>query len=84
MIKPTVKAILDLRDAKPSERHAQIVNAFQQLTAGEAILLVNDQDPKPLFIQFRSIFGDSFFWDYVETGPEVWQVQIGLVKICCS
>jgi uncharacterized protein (DUF2249 family) len=81
---PTVKVILDLRDVTPSERHAQIANDFQQLSAGEAILLVNDRDPKPLFIQFRSTVGETFFWDYVETGPEVWQVQIGLAMTRCS
>jgi len=71
--------ILDLRDIVPGEHQSQVAYVFHQLTSGESILLVNDHDPKPLLSQFRSVLGDRFFWDYLQAGPKIWQVQIGLV-----
>ena len=48
-----------------------------KLQPGEALLLVNDHDPKPLFYQFQAEASGEFTWDYLENGPEVWQVRIG-------
>jgi len=36
-----------------------------------------DHDPKPLYYQFAAELPDQFEWEYVEKGPEVWQVKIG-------
>jgi uncharacterized protein (DUF2249 family) len=54
-----------------------IFGSFDALSAGEALLLVNDHDPKPLFYQFQAESKGEFTWDYLETGPDVWQVRIG-------
>jgi len=61
-----------------------IFGTFNQLLPGEAMLLVNDHDPKPLFYQFQAELGDIFTWDYIEQGPEVWQVRIGRTTACCA
>jgi uncharacterized protein (DUF2249 family) len=45
---------LDLRDVPPSERHPKIHDAFADLDAGEALTLVNDHEPTPLFYEFRA------------------------------
>ncbi|HKU86497.1 MAG TPA: DUF2249 domain-containing protein, partial [Casimicrobiaceae bacterium] len=52
-------------------------NTFRGLAPGEAFLLVNDHDPKPLYYQFKAELGDVFDWEYLESGPEVWKVRIG-------
>lgn len=49
----------------------------EALQPGEAFLLVNDHDPKPLYYQFKFEHERQFSWDYVEPGPDVWQVQVG-------
>ena len=49
----------------------------QARPAEDAFVLVNDHDPKPLYYQFAAEYPDAFTWDYLETGPEVWQVRIG-------
>ena len=72
-----VTCTVDVRSVVPRERHPLIFNTFRNLTTGEAFLLVNDHDPKPLFYQFQAELGEPFHWDYLETGPEVWQVRIG-------
>jgi uncharacterized protein (DUF2249 family) len=45
---------LDLRDVPPAQRHPKIFEAFEALDGGEALTLVNDHDPKPLFYQMRA------------------------------
>ncbi|MFB6108704.1 MAG: DUF2249 domain-containing protein [Haloplanus sp.] len=45
---------LDVRDLSPNERHPKIHAAFDELDAGEELVLVNDHDPKPLFYEFQA------------------------------
>lgn len=50
---------LDLRDVPPPERHPLIHEAFQALDSGEALTIVNDHDPKPLYYEMQAEV-DSF------------------------
>ncbi|TDR70616.1 DUF2249 domain-containing protein [Paludibacterium purpuratum] len=68
---------LDVRLIEPRFRHALIFGIFQHLPVGEALLLTNDHDPKPLHYQFQAEAPETFSWTYLETGPERWQVRIG-------
>ena len=43
---------IDVRTIAPRERHPLIFSAFDSLAPGEALELVNDHDPRPLFYQF--------------------------------
>ncbi|WP_336038071.1 DUF2249 domain-containing protein [Halobacterium yunchengense] len=45
---------IDVRDVPPSERHPKIHAAFEALDSGEALELVNDHEPKPLFYEFQA------------------------------
>ena len=73
----TVKTVLDVREVPPRERHPLILGTFDDLAPGEAFVLVNDHDPKPLYYQFKAELGERFQWEYLEQGPEVWKVRIG-------
>ena len=73
----TVKTTIDVRSIPPRLRHPMIFDSFESLGPGEAMLLVNDHDPKPLFYQFQAEANGGFTWDYLDAGPEVWQVRIG-------
>lgn len=84
MSNATIKSTVDVRTVPPPQRHPMIFGTFNQLVPGEAMLLVNDHDPKPLFYQFQAELGDIFTWDYIEQGPEVWQVRIGRTAACCA
>ena len=68
---------LDVRDILPRNRHPLIFGVFAALPPGEALLLTNDHDPKPLYYQFQAESTGLFSWDYIEQGPERWQVRIG-------
>ena len=73
----TTKTTVDVREIAPRERHPLIFGAFGQLASGEALMLINDHDPKPLYYQFQAESNGQFTWDYLENGPEVWRVRIG-------
>lgn len=61
----------------PKEKHPKIISTFDSLQPGEFMLLVNDHDPKPLRYQFMIERTDTFTWEYLEEGPELWRVAIG-------
>ena len=68
--------VLDVRDMAPRIRHPKIFETFDALRPGEAFVLVNDHDPKPLFYQFQAERPDAFRWTYLEQRAEVWRVEI--------
>jgi uncharacterized protein (DUF2249 family) len=67
---------LDVREITPRERHPLIFNQFADLKIGEAMRLVNDHDPKPLRYQLMAEHPGEADWEYIEEGPDVWQVKI--------
>jgi uncharacterized protein (DUF2249 family) len=79
-----IKTVLDVRQIAPRERHSLILGTFDELSPGEAFVLVNDHDPKPLYYQFQFEKTGQFTWDYEEQGPEVWRVQVGRVAAAAS
>ncbi|MFC7020558.1 MULTISPECIES: DUF2249 domain-containing protein [Haloarcula] len=45
---------LDLRDLPPAQRHQEVHAAFEALDDGETLEIVNDHDPRPLYLEFRA------------------------------
>lgn len=68
--------ILDVTVIEPRFKHPTIFNKFDSLLDGEAFIINNDHDPKPLYYQLLAERGQVFIWDYLESGPEVWKVKI--------
>lgn len=71
----TIASRIDVRTVPPRERHPLIFSAFDGLQAGQALELVNDHDPRPLFYQFAERVPGQFDWAYLEQGP-TWRVSI--------
>lgn len=67
---------IDVRTITPTERHSVIFSTFGALGTGEALELVNDHDPRPLFQQFAARVPGQFDWTYLEQGPGTWRVAI--------
>jgi uncharacterized protein (DUF2249 family) len=63
----------------PQIKHKVIFETFDALQSGEAMLLINDHDPKPLFFQFGIERPNQFTWEYIEQGPVTFRVKIGRV-----
>ncbi len=72
----TYAATVDARILPIPQKHPTIFHAFEALPVGEAMLLVNDHDPKPLYYQFAAEQPGKVGWEYLEQGPDVWQVRI--------
>jgi uncharacterized protein (DUF2249 family) len=71
---------IDVRTVPARERHPLIFSTFDSLVTGEALELVNDHDPRPLFQQFIARVPGEFSWGYLEQGPATWRVAITRVK----
>jgi uncharacterized protein (DUF2249 family) len=69
--------VIDVRSLAPVQRHAQIFERVGALAPGGRIILVNDHDPKPLYYQLEAEHPNQFSWAYLESGPDVWRVEIG-------
>ena len=68
----TAKETLDVRDLIPMMRHPKIFQIFDDLESGEAFILINDHDPKPLYYQFLHERPEQFSWDYLPIHTLSW------------
>lgn len=68
--------VMDMRRVRPHESHGPILRAFDGLAVGQAIEVVTDHRPLPLYHQFASIRRDRFLWEWLQSGPDVWRVRI--------
>ena len=68
--------VIDVTKIEPRLKHSTIFNSFDDIKEGEAILIHNDHDPKPLYYQLLGERGNCFSWAYVLSGPEIWEVEI--------
>ncbi len=73
-MKPNV--VIDVTKIEPKLKHPTIFDSYDALAHGDAVLIHNDHDPKPLYYQLLAERGNTFTWAYVESGPQVWEVEI--------
>lgn len=76
LIMPNFATSLDIRIYEKGHKKDIIFKAFEELTLGETMELINDHDPRPLHYQFIMELPETFEWEYLEEGPEVWRVAI--------
>src|SRR3989338_8539327 len=69
--------VLDLRPMPPFQRHEKIFQVWDTLKPAEALKIINDHDPKPLWYQFEVEYKDKYEWSYEQKGPKDWIVKIG-------
>lgn len=53
-------SLLDLRDLDGPEKHPTIHDMFDDLGPGQALTIVNDHDPKPLYSELQAERADRF------------------------
>jgi regulator of cell morphogenesis and NO signaling len=68
--------VLDVTIIEPRLKHPTIFEHFDRLAGGEAFVIHNDHDPKPLYYQLIGERGNCFAWKYLLNGPEIWEVEI--------
>ena len=67
---------LDVTQLEPKLKHPTIFRLFDELNPGESLIIYNDHDPKPLYYQMIAERGQIFDWEYLEHGPDFWEVKI--------
>ncbi len=70
-------ATVDARALPHPQRMPLLFAAFRRLDPEQAFRLVNDHDPIPLRVRLSTLFPGQVAWEYLEEGPDVWQVRIG-------
>ncbi len=69
---------IDVREIEPKHKHPIIFEKFDNLNDGEAFIIINDHDPKPIKYELAAErANEKFIWKYLEKGPNVWKVRIG-------
>ncbi|MBI2259684.1 MAG: iron-sulfur cluster repair di-iron protein [Flavobacteriia bacterium] len=61
---------------EPKLKHPTIFNKFDEIGENESFIIHNDHDPKPLYYQLIAERGQTFEWEYLLNGPEIWEVKI--------
>lgn len=67
---------LDVRTLPPRTRHSTIHEMLAEMPPGDILRITNDHDPRPLRLELEHDRPGAFDWAYVESGPEIWQVDI--------
>jgi len=67
---------LDVRNIPPKLKHSSIFETFDSLNVGDILHLINDHDPTPLRFQFIVEHSKSHQWEYKESGPDIWRINI--------
>ncbi|HUH73520.1 MAG TPA: DUF542 domain-containing protein [Chitinophagales bacterium] len=75
-MKTSPNNIIDVPSLEPKLKHPTIFRKFDELKEGDSIIVHNDHDPKPVYYQLLGERGNVFTWEYLEEGPEWWDVQI--------
>lgn len=68
--------ILNIPAIEPQQKHAMIFNVFESSKAEEGFIIHNNHDPKPVYHQLIATYGEIFSWDYLQQGPEWWDIRI--------
>lgn len=72
----TSDRVIDVPSLEPKQKHPRIFEVFDSLQAGESLVIHNDHDPKPVYYQLLGERGDVFTWEYLQQGPQWWDVKV--------
>lgn len=73
--------VINVPILEPQQKHASIFQVFDSMMPGEAFIIHNDHDPKPMYYQLLSERGEIFTWEYVTEGPQWWDIKVTINPI---
>lgn len=77
----SVDTRLDVREVPHSERHALVLSTVESLAPGEAVVLVASHAPGPVLAEIDARLGGQVEAQWLQSGPEVWQVRLERVAV---
>lgn len=69
-------AEIDLSTIPSAERRPRVLRVFDNLPPEGRVILVSDQEPKPLLHTFQAERPGAFEWNLLESGPGRFRVEI--------
>jgi uncharacterized protein (DUF2249 family) len=72
----TKKPPIDIQSLPPAERATRVLREFDALEPGGCLVLVLDDEPRPLLSAFQAERPAAFDWNVLEGGPERFRVEI--------
>lgn len=72
----SVDTRLDVREVPHSQRHGLVVSTVAALPPGDAVVLVASHAPRPVLAELADRFGAQIRAQWLQSGPEVWQVRL--------
>jgi uncharacterized protein (DUF2249 family) len=67
---------IDVRTLRKPDKHPAIFQAYAAVPVGEALVLVNDHDPRHLHDEFEVEYPGGFSWEYLAKEPREWRIRI--------
>ena len=67
---------IDVREIPPGQRHETVLAAVAAVPAGGALVLVAPHAPRPLLAQIETGHPGEFALEWLQSGPEVWQLRL--------
>jgi len=68
--------VINVQELEPRLRHQTIFDTFDGLEEGESLVIHNNHDPQPVYYQLMDIRGNIFSWEYLQQGPEWWDIRV--------
>ncbi|GAA3955955.1 DUF2249 domain-containing protein [Gordonia caeni] len=68
---------IDVREIAKPQRHPKIFGLFDGLGVGEAVILINDHDPRHLHDQFEERNPGGYEWEYLVRERGDYRIRIG-------
>lgn len=68
--------VVSVPEIEPQFKHQTIFSVFEDLKPGESMIIHNNHDPKPVYFQLQNMHGDTFSWDYLQEGPDWWDIRV--------
>lgn len=70
------ETVINVQEIEPRLRHQTIFQVFDSLQEGESLVIHNNHDPMPVYYQLMNTRGNIFNWDYLQNGPEWWDIRV--------
>lgn len=68
--------IIDITAIEPGLKHPVIFEKFDALRPENAMIIIDDHEPGPLFHLLLNKRGKAFQWKVPENGPAIWRIEI--------
>lgn len=68
---------IDVREIPKPQRHPKIFGLFDGLDVGDAVILINDHDPRHLHDEFEERIPGGYEWEYLVRERRDYRIRIG-------